>query len=194
MTNLIAFIIAYLLGSVNSAILVSKLLKSPDPRTSGSGNPGASNILRVSGKQQALVVLIFDILKGVMAILIARLFGAQNFMLGLMALAAVGGHVFPVFFKFKGGKGVATMLGATLALGFWVGIVTSLVWIAIAALLRYASLASIVAAVCAPLFMLIFGNAHYALPLLLVAALVIWKHWGNIQRLRTGTETKISFS
>lgn len=192
MSNIIALIIAYLLGSLNSAVLISKYLKLPDPRTSGSGNAGATNILRTMGKNQAIMVLLGDALKGIIAVLLARMFGVQGFILGLVALAAVAGHVFPVFFKFKGGKGVATMMGATLILTPLVGVFSIAVWVVIAFLLRYASLASIVAAICAPLFMLIFGNHQYAFPLLLVAALIIWRHWDNIERLRNGTETKIS--
>jgi len=194
MANILALIIAYLLGSLNTAVLISKYLKLPDPRSTGSGNAGATNMLRSVGRNQAIMVLIGDTLKGIVAILLARMFGADGFVLGLAALAVVIGHVFPVFFKFKGGKGVATMVGATLMLTFWVGLFVAVVWIAIAFLIRYASLASIVAAVCAPLFMMIFGNHAYAFPLLLVAALVIWRHWENIERLRSGTETKIEFA
>jgi len=193
MGNIITLIVAYLLGSLNTAVLVSKYLKLPDPRATGSGNAGATNILRTVGKNQAVMVLLGDGLKGVIAILIGRLLGVDGFILGLTALVVVLGHVFPVFFKFKGGKGVATMIGATLMLTFWVGLFAAVVWFVIAFLLRYASLASIVAAICTPLFMLIFGNHQYAFPLLLVAALIIWRHWGNIERLRNGTEAKIEF-
>lgn len=192
MANILGLIIAYLLGSLNSAVLITKFLKLPDPRTSGSGNAGATNILRTVGKNQALMVLLGDALKGIVAILLARMFGVQGFILGLVALTVVAGHIFPVFFKFKGGKGVATMMGATLMLAPWVGLFAIVVWVIIAFLLRYASLASIVAAVCTPLFMFVFGNHQYAFPLLLVAALVIWRHEENIKRLRSGTETKIN--
>ncbi len=191
MVIILSLIIAYLLGSLNSAVLISKYLKLPDPRTHGSSNAGATNILRTMGKNQALVVFISDALKGLIAILLGRLLGLEGFMLSLVALAVVVGHIFPIFFKFKGGKGVATMLGATLMLNFWVALIAALVWAAITWILRYVSLASIVAAICTPLFMLIFGNHQYAFSLLLVAALVIWRHWDNIERLRKGTETKI---
>lgn len=194
MANIIALIVAYLLGSLNCAVLISKYLKLPDPRTSGSGNAGATNVLRTIGKNQAVMVLVGDLLKGILAVLIGRILGVQGFMLGLVALATVVGHVYPVFFKFKGGKGTAPMLGATLMLTFWVGLFAGIVWIVLAFLLRYASLASIVAAICAPLFMLIFGNHQYAFPLLLVTALVIWRHWDNIERLRKGSENKIDLS
>src|SRR5262245_44054620 len=103
MASIISLIIAYLIGSLNSAILISKYLKLPDPRTTGSGNPGATNILRTIGKNQAIVVLLADALKGVIAVLIGRIFGVHDFMLGLVALAVVVGHIYPVFFKFQGG-------------------------------------------------------------------------------------------
>lgn len=193
MANIISLIVAYLLGSLSSAILISKFLKLPDPRKEGSGNPGATNILRTAGKNKAAIVLIADILKGVLAILIARLIGAQGFMLGLVALAAVLGHVFPLFFKFKGGKGIATMIGTLLLLSFWVGVLVAVIWIAVAFIIRYSSLASLISAVCAPIFMMIFGNHLYAFPTLLIAALIIWRHMDNIKRLRAGTESKIQF-
>lgn len=193
MTNIIALIVAYLLGSLSCAILISKFLKLPDPRSEGSKNPGAANILRLAGKNKALLVLAGDILKGLLAVLIARIIGVHGFMLGLVALAAVLGHVFPLFFKFKGGKGMATMVGTLLLLWFWVGILVAVVWIVVAFVFRFASLASLSGAVFAPIFMLIFGNHLYALPVLLIAALVVWGHRGNIKRLLAGTESKIKF-
>jgi len=193
MSNILGVIIAYLLGSISCAILISKYLKLPDPRNEGSGNPGASNILRTAGKNKAVLVLVGDILKGLLAVLIARIIGVEGFMLGLVALAAVAGHVFPLFFKFKGGKGVATMVGTLIMLSFWTGLLVAAVWVAVAFIFRFASLASLVAAVCAPIFMLIFGNHLYAFPVLLITALVVWKHMDNIKRLMNGTEAKIQF-
>jgi len=193
MANIIALIIAYLLGSLSSAILIAKFLKLPDPRSEGSKNPGAANILRIAGKNKALLVLVGDILKGSLAVLIARILGVQGFMLGLIALSAVLGHVFPLFFKFKGGKGMATTVGTLLLLSFWVGLLVAAVWIIVAFVLRFASLASLSAAVFAPIFMLIFGNHLYAFPVLLIAALVVWCHRANIKRLLSGTESKIKF-
>jgi acyl phosphate:glycerol-3-phosphate acyltransferase len=191
MSNLLALIISYLLGSLSCAVLLSKCLKLPDPRKTGSGNPGATNILRIAGKNQALAVLVGDALKGFVAILLARILGVHGFMLGLAGLSVVLGHVFPIFHKFKGGKGVATMLGTLLMLNFWVGLFAVAVWVVIAFLLRYASLSSLVAAVCAPIFILIFGDHQYAFPVLLIAALVIWRHWENIEKLRSGNEDKM---
>lgn len=193
MANIIALIIAYLLGSLSSAILIAKFLKLPDPRSEGSKNPGAANILRIAGKNKALLVLAGDILKGSLAVLIARILGVQGFMLGLIALSAILGHVFPLFFKFKGGKGMATMVGTLLLLSFWVGLLVAAVWIIVAFVLRFASLASLSGTALAPIFMLIFGNHLYAFPVLLIAALVVWCHRSNIKRLLAGTETKIKF-
>lgn len=192
MSAVIAIIIAYLLGSISSAILVAKALHLPDPRTEGSGNPGATNVLRTSGRKAGVLVLIGDLAKGLLAVLLAHLFGVEGFMLGLVAVAAVLGHVFPVYFGFKGGKGVATAIGGLLALSLWSAIVVLGVWLAVVLVFRYVSLASLVGAVAAPIVLSLLGAAAYALPALLIAAIIIWKHLPNIQRLRNGTESKVS--
>ncbi len=193
MINLICIVIAYLLGSVSSAIILAKLFNKPDPRASGSGNPGATNALRTGGKSMGIMVLVGDLVKGLLAVLIGRFFGVTGFALGLVALFAVIGHVFPVFFKFQGGKGVATALGAVFGLNFFVGLLTALIWIVVARLSRYASLASIVAAASACILVLIIANASYFVPLLIIAGLIIFRHQANITRLRQGTESKIQF-
>jgi glycerol-3-phosphate acyltransferase PlsY len=130
--------------------------------------------------------------KGLVAVLIGRLLGVHAIGLGLIAFAAVIGHVFPVFFGFKGGKGVATMIGALLGLSLWLGLATIAVWIVVALLSRYASLASLVAAVAAILFALLLGFHGYCIPLMFIAILVVWKHIENIERLRKGEESKIN--
>lgn len=193
MKPIICLIIAYLLGSISTGIILSKFLKFPDPRTTGSGNAGATNILRTVGKNQAILVLIGDALKGLIAVWIGMIFGIHDFWLGLVAFAAVVGHVFPVFFKFKGGKGVATAFGGILGLSLWVGVLMIIIWAAIAFVFRYSSLASITAAVCAPILMLFFGKTAFAFPVLLITLLILWKHMDNIQRLRLGSESKIQF-
>lgn len=193
MSALIAIVIAYLLGSVSSAILVSKIFKTADPRTEGSGNAGATNILRIAGKQQAAIVLAGDLLKGLIAVWIGHLFHLPAFMLGMTAFAAVVGHIFPLYFGFKGGKGVATAIGATLGLSLISGILISAAWGAIAAITRYSSLASIVAVILAPVFLLIFAKAAFFFPVALITALVLWKHKDNITRLQNKTESKIEF-
>lgn len=192
MTALIAIIIAYLIGSISSSIIIAKLTGQPDPRTQGSKNAGATNTLRTSGKKAAAIVLIGDLLKGLIAIFIARFIGVDGFALGLVVFACVAGHVFPCFFQFKGGKGVATTLGALLALSPLLGILVAATWILVAILFRFSSLASLVAAVCAPIYVLIFIGAAYFLPTLLVTVLIFWKHKDNIQRLREGKESKIN--
>lgn len=192
MLTIIAIIIGYLLGSLSSAIILSKLMHFPDPRTVGTGNAGATNVLRMVGKNEALMVVIGDVLKGLIAVWIGRLLGVHGAMLGIVALAAVVGHVFPLYFNFKGGKGVATALGALLGLSFIVGVLTFIVWAVFAYFFRYASFASLVAIVGSIIFTLIFATI-YAFPVFLIAILIFWKHQENIMRLRSGTESKIQF-
>ncbi len=193
MTAIIAIVIAYLLGSLSTSIILSKVLKTADPRTQGSGNAGATNVLRILGKQQAIIVLIGDILKGAIAVWIGHLLHVRGFMLGIVGLAAVIGHVYPLYFKFKGGKGVATAIGVTLALSFISGILMAAAWLAVAFALRYSSLASLIAVILAPIFLLIFSHASYFIPSVLIALLIIWLHKENIDRLRNKTEGKIQF-
>jgi glycerol-3-phosphate acyltransferase PlsY len=158
----------------------------------GSGNAGATNVLRSAGRNQALLVLVGDALKGMLVVWIAKLFGLHLAIVGFVALAAVIGHVYPIYFKFKGGKGVATMMGSLLALSLSVGIVAIIVWAAVAAITRYASLASLCAAAAAIFASLIFGKFYYAFPIFLMAALIAYTHLENINRLRAGTESKIT--
>lgn len=192
-TVIICLVIAYLIGSLSSAIIVCKLLGLPDPRTQGSNNPGATNVLRIGGKMPALITLIGDMLKGFIPVLFATIAGVSGFMLGLIAIAALAGHIYPVFFKFQGGKGVATTLGALIALSPFIGIVAIAVWLVVAAIFRYSSLAALAAAVAAPIVALLLGKMAYFLPILAMTGILIWQHLDNIQRLRTGTESKISF-
>ncbi len=193
MSFIISIIVAYLIGSISCAILISKFLKLPDPRTQGSGNAGATNIARISGKQNAIYVLVGDALKGLIAVLMGHLFHLHGVSLAFVALVVVIGHVFPVYFKFKGGKGVATMIGAVMGLSFWVAVFLIATWIILALVFRYASLASIVTAVAAPIYILIAGQGSYFFPVLLIMALILWRHWENIKRLRSGSESKIQF-
>jgi len=192
-TAIILSVIAYLIGSLSSAIIVCKFLNLPDPRTQGSMNPGTTNVLRIGGKVPALITLSGDILKGFLPVLIGHLIGISGFFLGLIAIAAFLGHLFPIFFNFQGGKGVATALGTFLALSPIVGIAVVATWILMAAIFRYSSLAAITAAILAPIFMLVFADMGYFLPTLAITAMLVWRHLANIQRLRAGTESKISF-
>lgn len=186
-------LIAYLIGSLSSAIIVCKLFNLPDPRTQGSMNPGTTNVLRIGGKTPALITLIGDTLKGFLPVLIGHYVGINGFYLGLIAVAALLGHIYPVFFKFQGGKGVATAAGAILALSPIVGITAIITWILVAIIFRYSSLAALVATIATPIFMLLLGKISYLLPTLIITTIIIWKHWNNIQRLRSGSESKISF-
>ena len=145
-------IIAYLLGSISSAVIVSKLLGLPDPRTHGSGNPGATNVMRIGGKNAALLTLLGDVLKGVIAVVLARAVGVQGFLLGLVALIVFLGHIYPVFFQFKGGKGVATCFGALMGLSLPVALVAGITWLLVLVFSRYSSLAALVTAVVSPRF------------------------------------------
>ena len=192
-TVIILSVIAYLIGSLSSAIIVCKFLNLPDPRTQGSMNPGTTNVLRIGGKIPALVTLSGDILKGFLPVLVGHLVGISGFFLGLIAISAFLGHLFPLFFNFQGGKGVATALGVFLALSPIVGIAIIICWILVAAIFRYSSLAALVAAILAPILMLVFADMGYFLPTLAITAMLIWRHLANIQRLRAGTESKISF-
>ncbi len=184
-------ILAYLAGSLSSAIIVCKLFKLPDPRTEGSMNPGTTNVLRLGGKIPALITLIGDLLKGLLPVLIANLAGISGCSLGLVALCAFLGHLLPIFFNFQGGKGVATALGAFIALSPTVALIALTCWIAIVAITRYVSLGSTVAAIVAPITILICSDKGYFLPTLIMAGIIIWRHRENIQRLQAGIENKI---
>ena len=193
MTLIFCLIIAYLLGSVSTAIVTSKLLGLADPRTQGSGNAGATNVLRTAGKKAGIITLIGDAAKGAIAVFIGIVLHLGPGSLALIALFAVIGHVFPVWFQFKGGKGVATAIGGLLVLNFWIGLLVLIVLFTIAIITRYVSLGSIIALIAAPVLLFIFGNLSAALPILIMALLVIWKHKDNIDRLYHGIERKLSF-
>ncbi len=193
MSFLISLVIAYLLGSVSCAILVSKMLGQKDPRTQGSGNAGATNVLRSSGKKAGIMVLIGDVLKGIVAVIIGILLHQHGMALGFVALAAVVGHIFPVFFGFKGGKGVATAGGALLVVSFWTFIFVLITWGLVLFFTRYVSLSSMIAVVAGPIYLLVGGNYIFFLPFIIIAALIVWKHSDNIKRIRAGSEHKIKF-
>lgn len=184
--------IAYLIGSLNSAILLCKVMKLADPRTEGSGNPGATNVLRIAGKKVAAIVLVGDMLKSIVPVLCAQMVGVSGFALACVALAAVIGHMYPLFFKFQGGKGVATAFGAILALSFWIGLLAVIVWGVVVFVTKYVSLASLVAMVFAAVLML-FAHTPYFLPIAVIVVLVAWRHKENIDRLKAGTENKIEW-
>jgi glycerol-3-phosphate acyltransferase PlsY len=196
MNSLIAVILAYLVGSLSFAVLVSKAFGLPDPHSYGSGNPGATNVLRTGKKAAALLTLLGDAGKGWLALWLAQRFAVEFALpplaLAGVALAAFFGHLFPVFFRFQGGKGVATALGILLAINGWLGLATLATWLVIAFFFRYSSLASLAAAAFSPFYtFLLFGLTAYLPAVILMSALLFWRHKDNIVKLVNGTESKI---
>lgn len=186
---------AYLLGSVSSAIVIAKLFGLQDPRQVGSGNPGATNILRYGGKKAALLTLAGDILKGVIPVLAAHALEVESQVLGITMLAVFLGHVFPVFHGFKGGKGVATAAGALLALNPWVGLALVVTWLALAFGTRYSSLSAIVVTLVSPVYVWWFTREPWLIgATVAMGAILLWRHKSNIQKLCAGTEPKIGRS
>lgn len=188
---------AYLIGSVSFAIVVSKLLRLEDPRTYGSQNPGATNVLRTGNKFAAVLTLLGDCAKGWVAVVLAIQFseplGLGITGVSLAAFAVFAGHVWPVFFGFKGGKGVATALGVLLALSPPVGVTTLCTWTIIAYTWRYSSLAALVAAVFAPIYqLLLFGPGPKLVAIFLMSVLLVFRHRGNIANLLAGKETRLA--
>lgn len=185
-------VVAYLVGSISSAIVVARAMGLADPREVGSRNPGATNILRYGGKTAAALTLLGDVLKGVIPVLIARAFTSEPAILAATAGGAFLGHLFPVFFGFHGGKGVATALGVSLALNLWLGLLLAVTWLAIAVLFRYSSLAALVAALVAPFYTWwLMSHAAYVVMMVGMSALLIYRHRDNIRRLLAGQEGRI---
>jgi glycerol-3-phosphate acyltransferase PlsY len=186
-------VMAYLVGSISSAILLCKLLSLPDPRSTGSKNPGATNVLRISNKYVAAAVLVFDILKGTLPVWGGYFLGLEPLYLGVIAVAACLGHMYPIFFNFAGGKAVATAFGVLLPIGFDLGGLLILTWLLVAKVTRYSSLAAIVTVSMAPVYTWLL-KPLYAYPVLMLSGLIIFRHKDNIIRLIKGTESKISFT
>ncbi|CEG58591.1 glycerol-3-phosphate 1-O-acyltransferase PlsY [Legionella fallonii] len=184
--------LGYLMGSFCSAVIVCRLFGLPDPREEGSKNPGATNVLRLAGKQYAALVMLADLLKGTIPVLIAKVFEADAVTVSFTALAAVVGHMYPVFFEFKGGKGVATAIGALLGFYFIIGVMVAITWLLIAKFSRYSSLASITAIGLSPFYtLLLIGRQDILPPLFIMVILILFKHRNNITRLIDGVEPKI---
>ena len=190
---------AYLLGSLSFAVIVSRAMGLSDPRTYGSGNPGATNVLRSGNKAAAVLTLLLDALKGWVAVMLARWLahampglGIGEGTLALVGLASFIGHVWPVFFRFEGGKGVATAAGVLLALDPYIGALALLTWLAVALTTRYSSLAALVTAVMAPLYDGFFhGPSLRTAAITVMSALLVWRHAANIRKLMAGTESKL---
>lgn len=184
-------ILAYLIGSLSCAVITCKILQLPDPRTQGSGNPGATNVLRFGGKKAAIITLVGDVLKGVIPVLFARWLGLDTLTLALVTFAAFLGHLYPVFFRFQGGKGVATALGCLLALAWPVGVAIAATWLLIAIIFRYSSLAALISFLLAPLYTWYFTNNIFAVMVVFMSLLLIYRHRQNIRNLMQGKESKI---
>lgn len=198
---LLAVLAAYLVGSLSFAVIVSRTMGLNDPRTYGSKNPGATNVLRSGSKAAAVVVLLLDAFKGWLPVMLVKWYGGRYGLgdgtMAMVGLAAFVGHLFPVFFRFVGGKGVATALGVLLAISWILGLATGITWLVIAYFFRYSSLASLVAAVFAPVYY-IFGDGvvwamdkRVVLATAIMSLLLIWRHSENISRLVKGTESKL---
>lgn len=196
MNTLLLTIAAYLIGSISFAVVVSKAFRLADPRTYGSKNPGATNVLRSGNKAAAALTLLGDCVKGWLAVWLvqqyAPQFGVGDDGVALVALAVFLGHLWPVFFRFVGGKGVATALGVLLGLNGWLGLATLVTWLVVAYAFRYSSLAALIASVFAPFYYgLLFGFDAKLLAVLVMSALLIYRHRQNIANLMAGKESKI---
>ena len=194
--TLIAIVVGYLIGSISFAVVVSKVMGLDDPRKYGSGNPGATNVLRSGNKLAALLTLLGDALKGAVAVGVARALaptlGLDFIDVMLAGVAAFFGHIFPVFHRFQGGKGVATAAGVLIALSPVVGLATVATWLIIAFFFRYSSLAALVSAIFAPLFWLwVHGPGPAVWPVVAMSLLLVWRHQGNIAKLLRGQESRI---
>jgi glycerol-3-phosphate acyltransferase PlsY len=191
-----AFVLAYLLGSIPFAVVVSRSFGLADPRSYGSGNPGATNVLRSGNKFAAALTLFGDGFKGWLAIFLARKFGADfgwnDNLVALIGLAAFFGHLFPIFLKFKGGKGVATAAGVLLGINLGLGLGVLATWIVVVLVFRYSSLGALIAAAAAPLFAGLSSGFDFSVMVVGIMSLaLIGKHWANLQRLMAGTEPKL---
>ncbi|MFW2371551.1 MAG: glycerol-3-phosphate 1-O-acyltransferase PlsY [Gammaproteobacteria bacterium] len=182
----------YLTGSISTAIITCKLMGLADPRTVGSNNPGATNVLREGGKKAAVITLLGDMLKGLVPVLIAVMINMPDEVIAATGLAAFLGHLYPVYYGFKGGKGVATLLGVLIGIHWLVGLGTIIIWLAMALSFRYSSLSALIAALCAPLLVWQITDAQYTtISAVIMSVLLYWRHRSNIRNLLTGQEDKI---
>ncbi len=195
MTEPLIVLSAYLIGSLSAAILICRILGLPDPRSGGSKNPGATNVLRLGGKKAALMTLLGDMLKGLVPVVVAIQLQLGELAVALTLLAAFLGHLYPIFFGFKGGKGVATALGTLIGLHWSIGLATVLTWLGMAALFRYSSLSALTAILLAPLYVwTLYPDPNPEIltgAMALVTLLLYWRHRSNIQNLLAGKEDKI---
>ena len=193
MLQILLPVIAYLIGSISSAILVCRIMGLPDPRSTGSNNPGATNVLRIGGKKAAILTLLGDVLKGIIPVVIAKSLNLSPVIIALVGVCAFLGHLYPIFFGFKGGKGVATAVGVFIGLNGLLALMLFGVWLVVAAVFRYSSLAALTTAAIAPVIIfLIFPSTPYFLLALVIAVLLFIRHKENIKRLLAGEESKIN--
>src|SRR5574340_150300 len=196
MPALLFIAVAYLIGSLSFAVIVSRAMRLPDPRQYGSGNPGATNVLRTGRKTAAALTLLGDALKGWVVVVLARMlapqFGLADGIVLLCALAVFIGHLFPLFFRFQGGKGVATALGVLVGLNPWLGLACLATWLAVAGIFRISSLAALAAAVLAPVYAgLLMGWGSTAITVLVISLLLVYRHKSNLIKLMSGQEARI---
>lgn len=183
---------AYLLGSISSAVVIARMMHLEDPRNVGSRNPGATNVLRYGGKTAAALTLLGDLLKGVVAVVVAQLVTDDPLVLASVGLLVLVGHAYPIFFGFRGGKGVATGFGVWLALSPWVALALVLTWLVVAALFRYSSLSALIASAMCPLYVwLLLGRWPYVVLSIVMGGLLVWRHRSNIEKLLAGKESRI---
>ncbi len=192
-TATLLILAAYLLGSVSSAIIVCRLMGLPDPRTQGSKNPGATNVLRIGGKRAAAITLVGDSLKGLLPMLVGHLLGVGPAALGGIGLAAFLGHLYPVFFGFQGGKGVATALGVQLGLAWPIGLSVAAIWLFVAKVLKISSLSALISMALAPVIVWLFWPEPTLIGMqLIITGLLFWRHRSNIRNLIAGTEGRLT--
>lgn len=184
--------LAYLFGSISTAIIVCKMMGLPDPRSEGSGNPGATNVLRVGGKKAAAITLFGDFIKGLIPVLVARYLASTDLVVALVGFTAFIGHLYPVFFHFRGGKGVATMLGVLFGFDLYVGLATAGTWLFVAKVLNISSLSALVATLLAPFYIWQLAPSDELMTITaLMTVILYWRHRSNIRNLLSGKEGKI---
>ena len=192
MTELGLIVAAYLIGSISTAIIVCRLMGLPDPRSEGSNNPGATNVLRIGGKKAAAITLLGDMLKGVLPVAAGHLFDVSTLTFALAAMAAFLGHLYPVFFGFKGGKGVATALGTQFGLHWGIGLAVAGIWLFMAKVVKISSLSALVSMALAPVIIYWIWPANELIVMQIIMSMILfWRHKSNIQRLISGEESLI---
>ena len=190
--QLLIILFAYLVGSVSSGIIVSQIFNLPDPRTIGSKNPGATNVMRSGNKKAAIFTLLGDLLKAILVLTIAEYLGFNDLIIVCVALAVLIGHIYPIFYKFQGGKGVATAIGILIALNFKLALIVASIWLLVFGIWRYSSLAAIVAAISAPIIAIFIlrDQSLNCIAFTLITIIILIKHQANIKKLLSGTELK----